>query len=742
MFERQVEERTSFDTSISASPPIPTFPKGTQYPLSLPKGLTLQLHPSARRQSSARPSKPRPLHGFGRPASTPLAKAPLCPVGTVNLLSPVPAPLPSQGVILLTQSPLIPVNEAQVATTPAHGTVPLNSVGPVNFQYIVPQQGCVNPIEPPASLPPATVQTPSTLAVACNRPVITNGIGKSINLLQKTAEVPMRNIMPRKLLPLQPSPFNPTQLLPHTPVSVTLGSTAPNVTSANLMENSSNAAPFMVIIQPSSLLDTPYVHPAVDSQGLVKSSTTPPPRDSFTQPVNGLPYPGTLSRPLLPSNGVRMSSPDTNKESASSEFNLKSSPVFFSHTPSPPLHVTESLKSSPSLQSMDNQEQSWPTVKGEFVCDILASNHQSNPLPDTVVNSISTANLSCGSLAPRSRSIRVTPPTTSPQRLYARSDVPANNSQYVLLQAASQVGTPQSFLIHKTSLIPDQPQLHSTKGESKVPQQKTTLYSSESFSTLSMPNVRDDQLSLIAVGLPLEGAISQAPALPSTDMDGDELWKEDMEAGAKVGGEDMASALFASPLLTLSESSCSPDSNLSSITHTEMLENMMEDSPNTGEQHSSHFSKESGGGSTHTPANSNRSEGQVSSTGEVPELLTFTSGTENQEPPGGGEKLNKGNGGEGGEGHQNEESGGGEERDANNGEKRGDGDGGRERQGNGGKDRNDDEKDGDGEREEEEEDFDELTQDEDEEEVMSSASEESVLSVPELQVCTASLTFS
>uniref|UniRef100_A0AAY4CA51 GON-4-like protein n=1 Tax=Denticeps clupeoides TaxID=299321 RepID=A0AAY4CA51_9TELE len=51
-------------------------------------------------------------------------------------------------------------------------------------------------------------------------------------------------------------------------------------------------------------------------------------------------------------------------------------------------------------------------------------------------------------------------------------------------------------------------------------------------------------------------------------------------------------------------------------------------------------------------------------------------------------------------------------------------------------------KDGDGERErqgedeEEEEDFDDLTQDEDEEEVMSSASEESVLSVPELQFIT------
>ncbi|XP_034161304.2 GON-4-like protein isoform X2 [Pangasianodon hypophthalmus] len=733
VFERQSEETTSFDIRTTiASPPLPTFPEGTQYPLYLPKGLTLQLHPSAKRQSSVRPSKPRPLHGFARSASTPLAKAPLCPISTVNLLSPVPAPLPSQGVILLTQSPLIPVNEAlpvtQVNTTPAHGTVPLNSVGPVNFQYVVPQQACVNPIEPPASLPPATVQIPSTLAVSCNRPLPSNGVGKCIKLLQKKAELPRKQIMPRKLLPIQPPLFN---------------SMAPTVTSANFIENSSNPAPSVVIIQPSSLLDTPYVHPPVDSQGLVKSSTTPPHQDSFTQTVNGLPDPGTLSRPPLPSNSVRMSSPDTNKEPADSKFKRKNSPVFISNTPSPPLHTTESLKSSPSVQSVGNQEQSWPRVKGEFACDALVSNHQSNPLPDTVVNSTITTNLNCGSVAPRSRSIRVTPPNTN---LSAHCDLPADNSQYILLQAASQVGIPQSFLMPKTSLIPNQPQLHSARGESKVPQQKTTVYSSETFCTPSMPNVREDHLSLLTVGLPLEGTISQAPDLPSKDIGDEELWKEDMEAGAKVGGEDLASTLFASPLLTLSESSCSPDSNLSSIGHmdcsTETLENIMEDSPNTGRQHSSHFSKESDGGSTHAPANSHRSEGQVSSTGEVPGLLTFTSGAESKEPLGGGRGLNKGDGGEEGEGHQNEERGGGEEKDANDkSEKRGDGDGGRESQGNGGRDRNDDEKDGDGEREEEEEDFDELTQDEDEEEVMSSASEESVLSVPELQETMEKLTW-
>ncbi|XP_060726280.1 GON-4-like protein isoform X4 [Tachysurus vachellii] len=731
VFQRQSEERTSSNIRTN-SPPLSTFPEGTQYPWSLPKGLNLQLHPSAKRKTSVRPHKPRPLHGFARPASTPLAKAPLCPVGTVNLLSRVPAPLPSQGVILLTQSPLIPVNEAlpvnQETTTPAHGTVPLNSVAAVNVQYIVPQQGCVNPTEPPASLPPATVHIPPTLA--CNRPIPANGVGKSINILQTKAEVPRKQIMPRQLLPIQPSPFSPNQLHHHTPVSVTPSSTAP---SANFMDYSSHTAPSMVIIQPSSLLDTPYVHPPADSQGLVKSSNTPPPQDSFTQQVSGRPLSGTLSRPLH-SHIVKISSPDTNKEPVDSEFELKSSPVFFSHTPSPPLHMTESPKSSPRVQSVGDQEQSLPTVKGKFACDALVSNYQSKPLPDAIVNSTITANHDCSSLLLSSRSIRDKSRTTSPQGLSAHND--ASNSHYMLLQAASQAGTPQSFLLPITSLIRNQPQLHLAKIESKVPQQKIAH---KTFSTSSMP----DHLSLLTVGMPLEGATGQAPHLPRTEMGDGKLWKEDMEAGAEVGGEDMANALFASPLLKLSESSCRSHSSLRNISHmdssTVTLKNVMESNPIIGEQHSSHFSQERGDFKTKAPADTNRSKGQMSSTGEVPGLLTFTSGTENQKTPGGDGGLNKKYGGGEGEGHPNEESGG-EERDANDdGERGGNGDGGRERQGNGGRDGHDDDKDG--EREEEEEDFDELTQDEDEEEVMSSASEESVLSVPELQETMEKLTW-
>ncbi|CAB1334275.1 unnamed protein product [Coregonus sp. 'balchen'] len=112
---------------------------------------------------------------------------------------------------------------------------------------------------------------------------------------------------------------------------------------------------------------------------------------------------------------------------------------------------------------------------------------------------------------------------------------------------------------------------------------------------------------------------------------------------------------------------------------------------------------------------------------------------------------------DGEEGDQREgDSGGEEERNGGrerNGEQGGDGKGSGEGEGAGEKDggqngggEKDGEKDGDGEQErqgeeEEEEDFDDLTQDEDEEEVMSSASEESVLSVPELQETMKKLTW-
>ena len=104
-----------------------------------------------------------------------------------------------------------------------------------------------------------------------------------------------------------------------------------------------------------------------------------------------------------------------------------------------------------------------------------------------------------------------------------------------------------------------------------------------------------------------------------------------------------------------------------------------------------------------------------------------TAGEDEVEREGGRGNEESGGAGEGEEGGEGEDGGGeGEEEGQRE-------DGGGEGEEEGEKDKDEDQ-DRQGEEEEEEEDFDDLTQDEDEEEVMSSASEESVLSVPELQV--------
>ncbi|KAI3360369.1 hypothetical protein L3Q82_002233 [Scortum barcoo] len=126
----------------------------------------------------------------------------------------------------------------------------------------------------------------------------------------------------------------------------------------------------------------------------------------------------------------------------------------------------------------------------------------------------------------------------------------------------------------------------------------------------------------------------------------------------------------------------------------------------------------------------------------VPAVVSLNGG----ENPGEEEKEGgKGGGGEGGGGEEEEgreggEGGGGEDQEGREGGEGGGGeDGAEEREEDREKDKDEDQdRQGD---EEEEEDFDDLTQDEDEEEVMSSASEESVLSVPELQETMKQLTW-
>ncbi|XP_065813651.1 GON-4-like protein isoform X2 [Labrus bergylta] len=109
--------------------------------------------------------------------------------------------------------------------------------------------------------------------------------------------------------------------------------------------------------------------------------------------------------------------------------------------------------------------------------------------------------------------------------------------------------------------------------------------------------------------------------------------------------------------------------------------------------------------------------------GEEEEDRREEGGGEGEEDAGGG-----GAGGQEGEEEQEEEE---EQREGGEGEKEEDGE----------KDKDEDQDQQGEEEEEEDEDFDDLTQDEDEEEVMSSASEESVLSVPELQETMKQLTW-
>ncbi|XP_044063239.1 GON-4-like protein isoform X2 [Siniperca chuatsi] len=110
-------------------------------------------------------------------------------------------------------------------------------------------------------------------------------------------------------------------------------------------------------------------------------------------------------------------------------------------------------------------------------------------------------------------------------------------------------------------------------------------------------------------------------------------------------------------------------------------------------------------------------------------------GEEEEERGEGGGGVGEGGEEEAGEGGEGEQGGEGEDEDEGQRE-----DGGGEREEDEEKDKDEDQ-DRQGEEEEEEEDFDDLTQDEDEEEVMSSASEESVLSVPELQETMKQLTW-
>ncbi|XP_016380110.1 GON-4-like protein [Sinocyclocheilus rhinocerous] len=269
-----------------------------------------------------------------------------------------------------------------------------------------------------------------------------------------------------------------------------------------------------------------------------------------------------------------------------------------------------------------------------------------------------------------------------------------DSSQFVLVQTVSSTGVPQFVLLPQDSIVLNQPALLPAEGA---------------------PGSLSQQTDIPTGSVVLNNKGSTEVPLNIITQDAGER-KEDVEE--MVGDrweEEMAGALFGSPLLALSESSCSPDSSLSST--------------DGGAEASVRVETDI----VECPSVQSASGKQ-----EAPGVCKHSTGDGKDQQSSGEEKQSCGN--KEGRGEERE-SGGNGEHDEDEGEKNGDGEGGRKTDGDGSGDKDREEKDGDGERDEEEEDFDDLTQDEDEEEVMSSASEESVLSVPELQETMEKLTW-
>lgn len=592
------------------------FPKETKYPQFLPKGVHLRLHPA---WNTVRPPPPkaRPLGGFSSPTLVPLAKAPPCPTGAGNLLPNVSTP--THGVFLLAQAPSTPVNGVlplvQPPLTPAHGTVPQSTSFPINFQYIIPELESAIPMHPPANLPPALVQIPSSAAVdssLCSTGMVKrNGVQRG----RKMSDKLKKQTIPRKLAPLKPAPQLP-KIMP-----------LPSATMGNVCNS--------VVVMEQAI-------PLNATHNIVQTNENA--------------YHVTAAQRLV-----------TSSSALPQDIVIRLSECAVVHT---------------------------------------------TPIQNTVEN----GQVSFQSGVPPASSHIISPLTASP----------AESSQFVLVQTVTHTGVPQFLLLPKNSLVVNQPAALSSKcvpsGLSVVPQQCVSFEISAGSVLRNTKRTEE----------PLNNTTPVTSLPISVEHDGKEGGEE---VEAKMTGdrweEEMAGALFGSPLLTLSESSCSPDS---SLTSTDASVDSVAEASVRVEMDTKHLSD----------IEKQMLESEVPGRWEPPGVVKHSTGDGKEQQSSGGEKLNEGNKEEG-RGEERDSGGDGERDGDKEGEKSGDRESGEKRDGDGGEDKGQDERDGDGEkdgeRDEEEEDFDDLTQDEDEEEVMSSASEESVLSVPELQETMEKLTW-
>ncbi|XP_041962509.1 GON-4-like protein [Alosa sapidissima] len=747
------------------SPPY-IFPEGIRYPQSIPENLTLHMHPLGKHRAANSKSKAKPFRAFSCSSLAPLAKAPTRATG-ISSLARIQGQPSSQGLILLASAPYTPIQGAlplaATMLTPAHGTVPVNSHAPVSLEpftrRIVQGSGCMGPGNAQIGFSTGIIQIPNTTPLGApvfGQGVLTTCMAQPSQKPKKPN--PPKQTLPRKLLPIQPAPHKQAPQLPQLlSISAEHGVTVLSVKSLDaeaapltgeervnggldVVQNPSAAMPVTTISlqDPDSISlgsNTEVVIETSTASLLVSESTSDQPQDLATAllPILSTLDPSQIAPPTPPNSGTQ----------------LKTGQMFLSHNPSSPLMASTSGKASPDVPKADGRElirNSTGGSVGEFVCSPAAA--QSPPVG-------TSQNIECSghqgsstdatSFATHEPTVHsnttVMTSTVSIDRDNCLNSLSQQGSQLVLVKTTSGSAS-QFFLVPQNCLLANGPTVQQSirncvsltkevpnmppPPKTPEPQTNNDNHPGKDVQSSKLDPSANASLQEVCEGMVklIEGIKDWDEEQPQTQEETEETeigqWEDEEDNGEFIGN----------PLLTLSESSGSPAWSLDS--HSDAMERMEE----------SEESEVSG-----SPMADHRQEGHGR-----PELLTLTSGTEDipvgesngnsggRENGDRGEQQNGQGGGGGGEKGGNE----GAEQNGGKRSEEGDQDGGGEKSGEGGD--GDGDKDGDGDRdrpgeEDEEEDFDDLTQDEDEEEVMSSASEESVLSIPELQETMEKLTW-
>uniref|UniRef100_A0A8C9SXH9 GON-4-like protein n=1 Tax=Scleropages formosus TaxID=113540 RepID=A0A8C9SXH9_SCLFO len=746
------------------------FPPSTQYPVSLPHDLMLRLHPSGFKSVNSQPvAKPRSIHEIS-PSSLPsLAKASTRPTNAAAYFTKTSGITPSPGVILLAKAPATPIQGAvplaQALLTPAHGAVPANTALSINIsqstQCFGPKTVCTVLQDVPAPPPVALFHVSTTAAKSMA--FLSQGAVKS--MVQTTpiyTDKVKQQSSTQKLLSIQPAspniPPQPLQLF-----TVSSGATVNMLNfsvggkgeTAAVQEAVKEADGACSMVQPTVIINigTPMgsnvVSPACASEGQQECAESSfPQQDPVSYPNSPLAQLRKLARPLLPA-------PPSSGSPQNSPLKPLNNHSFLSHSPPLPV-VVSSERETVSTTRIHSASIAKP-------CETVRAN-----VPEKVKNGTDPCS---DQLNP----IRTCPLTIQSAQL-------RHHGHYA---PSTEAVIPQPY--------------------NSVVLSKTAPEESETVNSLNMSICNDMAQPALNIKSVFGSVRQRSTEGLQYSLERSEQWKEKEEDhGRDEWGEEEAGET-SGPLLALSESSSSPRSSLDSHADAlERLMDVEENkgveeewchlatSTPCPEETGQKGDEDVKAGQTSEREKDVEEEKNGLENGDVkteigiscvnlpwPEvtwqtgqrgltgMLTLASanGQENSREGGGG-----GGGGSGstqgsreGEGEQDNNAG--ERQEGNTGggssgergedgkgggggggKKNGDGERGGKREGDG-KQQDGGEKDGDGERErqggeeEEEEDFDDLTQDEDEEEVMSTASEESVLSVPELQETMEKLTW-